>query len=687
MEGRFIGYNGLLAHLIMQQARADRHPGIGLMLDQEKAYDRVHPQYLDAVLTKFGFSSIVRQSIQKLFFTNLVQVNVNGHFTDNVHQGRGLRQGDPLSPILFNLVLEPLLLAIQQDDSVTGFQYYTVEGKLTQIKTIAYADDICVMLNHPSDYDRLNAHLQRYSRASNAKFNSHKTEAFSLSGRDDSTWERFFQDHHIEKYYNHFQKENVIRYLGYNLIYTVDQRRYQEQLILQQVETLLNIYGQRQLSLRGRVTVMNTLILSKFWYVLRLFNPTKAFFQALRKKIYGYVWQHKRPYVAFDQLCLPLKKGGVGLLNPEKQHMVLQKKFLDLVFDQRTIDTHYNVVSPLLLKISHQMNPDISLASISFFIPELRKREKVHDTSFVNVLFRSFDHFDIDFNIESIPVSTLLELPLTYFFEEIPQRHWMTRKSKTLAKEAFYYCPTLKALRYIRRTPMATRAQTRLCNRLASDIYISKILRYKQGIRRILDSPEVIDSTIDTSLHAQLVHHELWRKFNSKNYRIHRYNSALQRQLPISGSKLKKFWSAKMLLPARQVWYRALCNKIPHGEVVLQMKITESATCRVCKQGIDNFDHFLVMCCKKEEIWQAIFAHYCPSLDFDSASLLEFIKHLIFPNAVGTVSDQYQFFTLVSTAMYLIWTHHWACVIDNDPFITSNIINLIKKQIDILLQV
>lgn len=46
-------------------------------------------------------------SITTLFFSTAMRVNVNGHFTDPIPQGRALHQGDPFSPILFNLALEP----------------------------------------------------------------------------------------------------------------------------------------------------------------------------------------------------------------------------------------------------------------------------------------------------------------------------------------------------------------------------------------------------------------------------------------------------------------------------------------------------------------------------------------------------------------------------------------------------
>jgi hypothetical protein len=137
MKGRFIGDNGLALLLLLQQARYRKYQGIGLLLDQEKAYDRVHPLYLVKVLEAFGFHPRFIQCVHGLFFGNSVQVNVNGYFSPSVEQQRGLRQGDPLSPILFNLALEPLLIAINQDSYIEGYQYCH-NGNVQNVKTLAY---------------------------------------------------------------------------------------------------------------------------------------------------------------------------------------------------------------------------------------------------------------------------------------------------------------------------------------------------------------------------------------------------------------------------------------------------------------------------------------------------------------------------------------------------------------------
>ncbi|KAI8089298.1 uncharacterized protein BX664DRAFT_131217 [Halteromyces radiatus] len=81
LPNRFIAENGLAVRLIMEQAQLHQRPGIGLLLDQEKAHDRVHPVYIQKkTMLAFGFLSQFVFTIMGLFFHNYVRININGFF-------------------------------------------------------------------------------------------------------------------------------------------------------------------------------------------------------------------------------------------------------------------------------------------------------------------------------------------------------------------------------------------------------------------------------------------------------------------------------------------------------------------------------------------------------------------------------------------------------------------------------
>ncbi|KAG0975382.1 hypothetical protein G6F28_012939 [Rhizopus arrhizus] len=390
---RFIAENGMILNILMEQAHVQKRPEIGLLLDQEKAYDRVHPMYLRQTMLAFGFPPSLVHSLESLFFGNAVRININGYFTNRIDQRRGLRQGDPLSPLLFNIALEPFLRHILQDSSFQGFRFQVVSNSATTtsnimpppLKVLAYADDVCVLLHSTDDYCRLRHHLDRYGSVSNAKVNIHKTEAFSLDGRSYPEWIAFLAAQGISKWHDH-SSPSPLRYLGFPLIQSFHQRRYLEQQLLQTVKSQCTIYSQRRLSIKGRVTIVNALILSKLWYVLRMVHLPTTFFRRLNSAIYQFVWHNCKPKIKYTQLCLDPKLGGLGLLDPQIQRHNLQIRWLRQVLE----DNHPQSCSqPILLDHIRRFHSGNTGTRLALFFPLLRLRPAAHANNFMQNIYEA----------------------------------------------------------------------------------------------------------------------------------------------------------------------------------------------------------------------------------------------------------------------------------------------------------
>ncbi|KAG1241085.1 hypothetical protein G6F68_017034 [Rhizopus microsporus] len=93
MPKRFIGEHGHLLQLVMTSASIRKSSAVGLLLDQEKAYDRVHPSYLSQVMIRFGVPPPLVTTIIGLFFSTNISININGFLTTPFVAQRGLRQG------------------------------------------------------------------------------------------------------------------------------------------------------------------------------------------------------------------------------------------------------------------------------------------------------------------------------------------------------------------------------------------------------------------------------------------------------------------------------------------------------------------------------------------------------------------------------------------------------------------
>ena len=91
-----------------------------LSLDQEKAFDRVDWGFLLRILERFNFGSSFCSWI-KLFYTDVESaVVINGWTSPFFKPSRGVRQGCPLSPLLYVLGIEILAINIRTSPNVTG---------------------------------------------------------------------------------------------------------------------------------------------------------------------------------------------------------------------------------------------------------------------------------------------------------------------------------------------------------------------------------------------------------------------------------------------------------------------------------------------------------------------------------------------------------------------------------------
>jgi hypothetical protein len=198
-------------------------------LDQEKAYDRVHPQYLQACLDKFGFLQSLVASIISLFGTTLC-INVNGFLTAPISQARGLRQVNPLSLLLFNLAIEPLLRFIWSSPLISGFTFLRPQQPnftplprpSPPLKVLAYAGNVLVFLTRPTELQALLYLVFLYGKASNARSNRGKTLAVSLSGEDHHDWRQMLSANGITQWHNK-RAYLATSYLGYPLTSSAQQ--------------------------------------------------------------------------------------------------------------------------------------------------------------------------------------------------------------------------------------------------------------------------------------------------------------------------------------------------------------------------------------------------------------------------------------------------------------------------------
>jgi hypothetical protein len=183
LPGRYILEGVVTLHETIHELHRKKLSGIILKLDFEKAYDKVNWDFLQQVLRMKGFSEKWCLWIDKLIKEGNVCVKVNdeeGHFFQSK---KGLRQGDPLSPMLFNLIADMLAVLIERSKDQNLFEGlipHLVEGGLSILQ---YADDTILFVEDDLEKAKnLKLVLCAFEKLSGLKINFHKSELFSFGG-------------------------------------------------------------------------------------------------------------------------------------------------------------------------------------------------------------------------------------------------------------------------------------------------------------------------------------------------------------------------------------------------------------------------------------------------------------------------------------------------------------------------
>ncbi|KAJ6633368.1 hypothetical protein lerEdw1_014521 [Lerista edwardsae] len=173
VPGRRMGNSLALMRELFLAAAGGRWQRLLVQLDQSKAFDRVDRAYLWAVLHARGVPEGYIRLLQRLYERATAVPTVEGWRGEPVPLASGLRQGCPLSPLLYVLALDPLLETVRADGRIAGV---LARGSGRRLKAVAHADDAYVLLTE-------------YGAVSGAAVNTTKSQCYALGpGPPDIAW-------------------------------------------------------------------------------------------------------------------------------------------------------------------------------------------------------------------------------------------------------------------------------------------------------------------------------------------------------------------------------------------------------------------------------------------------------------------------------------------------------------------
>lgn len=208
----------------------------------------------------------------------------------------GLRQGCPLSPFLFILAVDKMAEAIRNKDNIRGVNLGDGEYKISQ-----YADDSTIFVKDGESLEQALELVQDFGKVSGLHLNIQKSKVLRIN------------------------TESVCKELGSKLIsdgkinilgldFYAEERSEQQVIAgFDRMKEKCSKWRSRRLPLKGRVIVMNSLVLPIIYYAAQNSFCPSSVSSTVCQLVSNFLWNGRVPSIGMKTLVLPVDKGGLGL--------------------------------------------------------------------------------------------------------------------------------------------------------------------------------------------------------------------------------------------------------------------------------------------------------------------------------------------------------------------------------------
>ncbi|KAL2247318.1 UNVERIFIED_CONTAM: hypothetical protein Sindi_2584100 [Sesamum indicum] len=328
IPGRSIGDNIMLAQELFSRYNQMRlPPRCALKVDIRKAYDTVERDFLLAVLQLFGFPPTFTRWIEECVSTISFSIGLNGKPHGFFSGARGLRQGDPLSPYLFVLVMEAFHLGflqrIEQDSQFT----YHWKCESSKVFQMGFADDLLLFCRADLDSIRVfKEGLDWFAELSGFRLNvqkSHLIISHSAQNLKDQMLDILgFQEGHLP-----------MRYLGLPLI-SSRLSISDCQALISKIDARITGWEGISLTYAGWVQIIKSVLSALSLYWASAFILPKKVINEIEKRLRTFLWKGT---VAWKDVCRPMDGGDLGFKDISTLNRALMsKKLCDVIQCDRT---------------------------------------------------------------------------------------------------------------------------------------------------------------------------------------------------------------------------------------------------------------------------------------------------------------------------------------------------------------
>lgn len=256
------------------------------------------------------FVKWIMACVSSVYFT----IHMNGSESQKIEGGRGLRQGDPLSPILFVIVMEYFSRLMKGVSQRSDYHHHP-GCKQLNISHIMFADDLLIFSRpDKQSLEAVMSALKSFEQSAGLRANLQKSQLV-LGGCNSYLQQQALQITGLPEH------TFPLKYLGVPI--TASRLTKLEcRSLVEKMTARVQLWSTRNISYAGRARLINNVLFGMFAYWASIFIMPKEILVQLTKLCRNYLWggsaEYKNaPHVSWQQACKPKKHGGLGLTDLE----------------------------------------------------------------------------------------------------------------------------------------------------------------------------------------------------------------------------------------------------------------------------------------------------------------------------------------------------------------------------------
>ena len=378
IKNRYIGENiRILSDVLLLTDLEDMEAYI-TQIDFEKAFDSVEWDFLLKALNELNFGENFITWIKTLYTNITACAGNNGNYSEYFTLSRSIRQGCPISALLFLLVVEILANKIRNDPAIQGIKINDEIFKLAMM-----ADDITLMNRDIESIANAIKIFNKFEKCSGLKLNLNKTEVIPIGSQKGKNVILPVDLSKINVKHGPFKALGVWFCLDSqeNLDLNLTDR-------IKSMNTLINIWKSRKLSLKGKITILRTLILPQVQFLFSMIVIPDIILKKLDKMLFDYLWDNKPSKIKRSTVIAPIEQGGLAMIDVYEVHAAAKCGWIRRFYDDSASKWKTTFIKLLNIDIN-KLNKNLDYSIINICKSEFHKQTlsawiKVHCTEPIN---------------------------------------------------------------------------------------------------------------------------------------------------------------------------------------------------------------------------------------------------------------------------------------------------------------